>query len=163
VKKKRSTEKSDEWPQRVETFLSSPLAERASHGLSDRISIALHVDGEDFFFRRTKGQNTLQRVESLKPDVHFWVPLSTLRQLLEMAEDPDTGVAAMGVSIFEHIFTKEESKKIRFRVDTGFLGLWSKGYFSVLKAGGPEVASYLARFGFNGLSAIKEVLKKIRA
>jgi hypothetical protein len=44
----------------------------------------------------------------------------------------------------------------------GFLGLWSKGYFSVLKAGGPEVASYLKRWGFDSLSRIKDVLRKIR-
>ena len=75
---------------------------------------------------------------------------------------PETGIATLGVAIFEHIFTKDESRKIKFRVDMGFIGLWSKGYFSVLKAGGPEVASYLARFGFNGLNAIKEVLKTVR-
>ncbi len=66
----------------------------------------------------------------------------------------------MGVAIFETIFTKDEEKKIKFRVDSGFLNLWSKGYFSVLKAGGPEVASYLAKFGFDSLSRVKEVLKR---
>jgi len=158
VKKKRKT--GDDWEDRLEGFLSSPLALKASSGLSDQISIALHVEGKDFFFGREKGENTLSRVEAIKPDVHFWAPLSTLRHILTVAELPDTGIATLGVAIFEHIFTKDETKKIKFRVDTGFLGLWSKGYFSVLKAGGPEVASYLARFGFNGLGAIKEVLKK---
>ena len=160
MKKKRKEPAGDDWEKRLEVFLSSPLASRASQGLSDRICVALHVDGEDFFFRRKKGENTLSRVEEIKPDVHFWAPLGTLRHLLALAEMPNTGIATLGVAIFEHIFKKDEEKKIKFRVDTGFLGLWSKGYFSVLKAGGPEVASYLARFGFHGLSAIKEVLKK---
>lgn len=136
------------------------MAARASQGLSDQICVALHVDGEDFFIRRKKGANTLSRVEHDKPDVHFWGHMSTLRHLLGLAELPETGIATLGVAIFEHIFTKDEERKIKFRVDSGFLALWGKGYFSVLKAGGPEVASYLARFGFNGLSAIKEVLKK---
>ena len=150
------------WEKRMEAFLSSPLAVKASQGLSDRISIALHLDGETYFFRRKKGENTLTRVEDAKPDVHFWVPLSTLRHLLALAELPGTGIGTMGVAIFERIFASDESVKVKFRVDTGFLGLWSKGYFSVLKAGGPEVASYLARFGFDSLSRVKEVLRKVR-
>ncbi len=163
MKKKRKgppSEAGDDWQERLERFLSSPLAAKASQGMSDRISIALHVDGNDFFFGRKKGRNTLSRVEEEKPDVHFWVHLSTLRHLLALAEDPETGIATMGIAIFEHVFAKDESRKIKFRVDAGFLGLWSKGYFSVLKAGGPEVASYLARFGFSGLGAIKEVLAR---
>ena len=146
--------------ERLEAFLHSPTALRASSGLSDRILVALHVDGEDFFFRRKKGENTLSRVTEGKPDVHFWLHEGTLRHILALAELPSTGIATIGVAIFEHIFTKDEERKIKFRVDTGFLALWAKGYFSVLKAGGPEVASYLARSGFTGLSAIKEVLKK---
>ncbi len=150
----------NDWEERLKRFLASPLAVRASAGLSDRISIALHVDEEHFFFRRSKGVSTLSRVEEAKPDVHFWIPSNAMRHILSLAESPDTSIGVMGVTIFEHIFSRDDAKRIKFRVDTGFLGLWSKGYFSVLKAGGPEVASYLARFGFHGLNAIKEVLKK---
>ena len=152
----------DDWEARFEKFLASSLAEKASQGLSDRISIAMHVEGKTYFFRRRNGENTLSRVEDIKPDVHFWVPLSTLRHLLALAELPGTGIGTMGVAIFERIFVADEAMKVKFRVDTGFLGLWSKGYFSVLKAGGPEVASYLARFGFDSLSRVKDVLKNIR-
>jgi hypothetical protein len=161
---KRARKTAEDWESRLERFLTSPLAKKASQGLSDRICIALHVDGErHFFFGREDGKNTLGRVEPEgKPDIHFWIGLSTLRHLLALAEDPRSGIATMGIAIFEHIFSKDEAKKIRFRVDSGFLTLWSKGYFSVLKAGGPEVASYLARFGFSGLGAIKEVLRKVR-
>lgn len=162
-KRKAPGEKGDNWEERFEEFLSSPLALKASQGLSDRICIALHVEGEAYFFRRKAGENTLSRVDDAQPDVHFWVPLSTLRHLLSIAELPGTGIGTMGVAIFEQIFAKDETKKIKFRVDSGFLNLWSKGYFSVLKAGGPEVASYLAKFGFDSLSRVKEVLKKVRS
>ena len=122
----------------------------------------MHLEEQDFFFSRKNGQNALSREEEIPPDIHFWVREGTMRHLLGLAQDSQTGVGTMGIAIFEHIFTKDEERKIRFRVDAGFLGLWSKGYFSVLKAGGPEVASYLARFGYQGLNAIKEVLKTIR-
>lgn len=162
--KKKGNSQNDQksWEEQFEKFLSSPLASKASQGLSDRICIAIHIDGEAYFFRRKKGENTLSRVAGPKPDVHFWLHLSTLRHLLAVAEKPDAGIATVGIAIFEHIFSKDEEKKIKFRVDTGFLNLWSKGYFSVLKAGGPEVASYLARFGFDSLSRVKDILKNIR-
>ena len=95
-------------------------------------------------------------------DVDFWVPLSAMRQLLAEAENPDISISRMGVLVLEHLFAKDAEQKIKFRVNTGFLGLWSKGYFSVLKAGGPEVASLLARFGFNSIARIKDVLRQLR-
>jgi hypothetical protein len=143
----------------LEAFLASPLANRAGQGLSSGALVALHVDGEDFYFRRKNGVNTLGRVEVGKPDIHFWLRLAGLRYILELAELPSAGIASLGVAIFEQIFTKDEERKIKFRLDCGFFALWAKGYFSVLKAGGPEVASYLARSGFDGLSAIKKMIK----
>ncbi|MCB0331723.1 MAG: hypothetical protein KDD70_18765 [Bdellovibrionales bacterium] len=163
--RKNSGSKGEEagFEQRLNAFLSSPLASKASRGMSDRISIALHLENETFFFHKKKGINTLSRVEESRPDVHFWVPKNTARHLLALGELPGTGIGTIGVAIFERIFTADESIKIKFRVDAGFLSLWGKGYFSVLKAGGPEVASYLARFGFDSLSRVREVLKSIRS
>jgi hypothetical protein len=161
-KQEKNAENADDWQGRLERFLSSPLALKAGQGLSERACIALHVGDENFYFRRENGENTLSRAqpEGLSIDVHFWVPLSTLRHLLSLAELPETGIGTMGVAIFERMFLQDKDKKISFRVEAGFLSLWSKGYFSVLKAGGPEVASYLARFGFDSLSRVKELLKK---
>jgi hypothetical protein len=145
----------------MEEFFAGALAEKAANHLSERAVIALHVDGHHFLFRRKKGKNTLTVGEG-EADVHFWLPVGALRHLLALAELPGTGIGTMGVAVIEHLFHSDEKRKIRFRVDTGFLGLWSKGYFSVLKAGGPEVASYLGRWGFDSLSRIKDVLRKIR-
>jgi len=162
VKKKRTKGEKDQLEERMERFLGAPLALLASQGLSDGIGVALHVEGESYFFHRKKGRNTLSRVPEGDPDVHFWVSVNTMQHLMTLAELPGTGVATMGIAIFERILMGEESQRIRFRLDTGFLGLWSKGYFSVLKAGGPEVASYLARFGFDSLARVKEALQKAR-
>lgn len=85
-----------------------------------------------------------------------------MRHLLALSGLPGTGLGTMGVAVFEYLFHKEPEKKIKFRVDASFLSLWSKGYFSVLKAGGPEVASYLGRIGFHSLSKIKEALRHLR-
>lgn len=150
-----------DWQKEMNHFFHSPLAERAAAGLSERASILLHVDGKPFLFRRKKGKNTLSEAGKESADVDFWVPLSAMRHLLEKAQQPGADLGTMGVAVLEQLFAKQD-EKIKFRVNIGFLGLWSKGYFSVLKAGGPEVASSMARFGFNSLSRIKEVLRNIR-
>jgi hypothetical protein len=163
AKRKKNAGSDRDWEERFERFLNSELAEFASRSLSERACIAIHVEGESYFFHRRKGTNVLVKTEPYVPDVHFWAPLSSMRHLMDLAEHPHTGVGTLGVAIFEYLFTKDGEKKIRFRVDTGFLGLWTKGYFSVLKAGGPEVASYLGRVGFGSMTRIKDVLRNIRS
>lgn len=161
---KKEKNASGAWEQELARFLSSSLAEQAAQGLSESATVGLHVDGKSFVFRRENGKNTLARVtESAATDLEFWVPLSTLRHILARAELPQAGIGSIGVNVFEHIFLLEEERKIKFRVSAGVIGLWSRGYFSILKAGGPEVASYLARFGFHSMARIKEFLKKVRS
>jgi hypothetical protein len=85
-----------------------------------------------------------------------------MRQLLEKAQTPGTGLGSMGVAVIEALFHGDPEQKIRYQVHVGFWGLWSKGYFSVLKAGGPEVASYLGHWGLNSQSRIKDMLQRVR-
>ncbi len=145
----------------LQSFLKSHLAEEAGTHLTDGATIVIHVDGaEEFSYVRKKGENTLSLGNTSKADLRFWVPLLTMRYLLNLAAKPEVGMGAMGVAILERLFHGEDSR-IRFRVETGFIGLWSKGYFSVLKAGGPEVASYLTKRGFGSLGRLKDVLRKI--
>ncbi len=158
----KKTTETGSWEQELINFFGGPLAEKAGAFLSERALIAIHVEERHFLFRRKKGKNVISEGESSEADVHFWFPLSTLRYLLELGLLPGTGMGTMGIAVIEHLFNVEEARKIKFRVNMGFLGLWSKGYFSVLKAGGPEVASYLKRWGFDSLSRIKDVLRKIR-
>lgn len=163
AKSKKKPASASGWQTNLTDFFSTPLAEKAGSFLSERAVIAIHVDGEAFVFRRKGGKNRIDTADG-KPDadVHFWVPPSALRHLLAVAQLPGTGLGSMGVATLERLFASAPEEKIKFRVDTGFLGLWAKGYFSVLKAGGPEVASYVARKGFNSVARIKEVLKNIR-
>ena len=162
MSKRKKTTETGSWEQELKDFFVGPLAEKAGSLLSERALIAIHVEERHFLFSRKKGENTISEGESAEADVHFWVPLSTMRHLVSLAALPGTGMGTMGIAVIEHLFNVEEARKIKFKVATGFLGLWAKGYFSVLKAGGPEVASYLKRWGFDSLSRIKDVLRKIR-
>jgi len=146
----------------LKKFFESELAERAAAGMSDGSCIKLLIEGENFYFLREKKANKLITAERDNPEVTFWIPINTMRRLLSELELPGSGLASMGISIFEAIISNEEDRKIKFKVHASFLTLWAKGYFSVLKAGGPELASYLARMGFSGIAQMKEFLKKIR-
>ncbi len=151
-----------EYEPELRTFLQSALAERAASSLSKGACVALHIGAQEFFFVRGRGQNLLLPQSATSPELHFWLTEDALRHLLELAQRPEASLPGMGVSVLECIWSSDASRKIRFRVDCGFLTLWRKGYFSVLKAGGPEVASYLARWGFGSLARFREVLKNIR-
>ena len=165
--KKRSKRESTSspWESKIQEFLDLPLAQEAAKPLSDRALVALHVEGDKFFFRRKKGSNTLLKAEDVEDepvDLHFWVPSSSLEQLLELGKQKDTGMAKMGMSVIETIMTNDDARKIKFRLDSGFLTLWSKGYFSILKAGGPELARFLSKLGFDSISKIKDLVKQMR-
>ncbi len=130
--------------------------------MADGCAIHIHVDSDCYLFERRKNQNHWKLGKTTHPDFEFWVPQSTMRHLVELAQKPETGIAAFGIAVFERILRGAKEEKIHFRVYLGLLSIWSKGYFSILKLGGPEVASYLAQWGFHSVGKIKEVLKNSR-
>ena len=152
-----------DWERQLEDFFVSPLAEKAGSYLSEKARIALHINAHHtYLFERAGTCNRLRIAADPQADVHFYVPLNTMRYLLDLGAQPTSGIGTMGVAVVEHLFHADPEKKIRFHVDTGFLQLWARGYFSVLKAGGPEVASYLAEWGYGSLARLKDLLKQVR-
>ena len=150
----------------LRAFFTSALSERAGAYLHERARIGFtvaHARGhEAYVFYRRAGRNVFERCDDPAADVHFLVPRRTMRQLLAAGADPAAGIGSMGVLVIEHLFHFDPARKIRFRVATGYLSLWTRGYFSILKAGGPEVASYLARWGYGSLASLKELLHRLR-
>jgi hypothetical protein len=159
--KGKSGKSATECQTELAAFLLLPLAERAAAPLKADARILIHVEKEEFCFRREGGANHLNVASGEAGDVTFILSLSTLRQLRAVAEAPDANLASVGMFFLDKLFSAG-GDKIGFRVEQGFVSLWGKGYFSVLKAGGPEVASYLARKGFRGIGRIKEALAKVR-
>jgi hypothetical protein len=150
------------WKDSLTEFFSGKLAESAGSVLSEGASILLHVEEETFHFVRQKERNLLKRGSTPDPEFEFWIPEKTLRHLLDLAKLPETGIASLGISSLEKILRGPAEERIRFKVWAGILRIWARGYFSVLKQGGPEVASYLADWGFTNVSKLKKVLRKAR-
>lgn len=147
----------------VKDFLEGPLANKAAAGLSSSVSISLKIEEEEFSFFRENGKNRICKgTTEEKVDVHFQLSNQAMRRILDRAAVPDTGIAVLGLQIFEGILSQDEQARIRFEINASFLSLWSKGYFSVLKTGGPEVAKYLANKGLSSISSIKKLLHKLR-
>jgi len=154
--------KAEDFESRLAQFFSSSLAEKAGAILSSSAKIALHIEPHgSYLFERQDGRNSLRPKKNFKADVHFFVPINTMRYLLDLGAHPESGIGTMGVAVIEHLFHDDPRKQIRFRVDTGFWQLITKGYFSVLKAGGPEVASYLAKWGYGSLARLKSLLQQL--
>jgi hypothetical protein len=154
-------ENRENWQSSMEEFLLSPLAENAAGYLRDGACLLIHVDDKTFLYRREKGKNTFTKSAARTADAQLWLSSNTLQQMLGRAALPGTGMSAMGVAVFERIFHPVEAERIRIRLEAGVFGLWQRGYFSVLKAGGPEVASYFAKLGQGGFSRVKDWLRKI--
>lgn len=153
--------KTENWRSSMEEFLKSPLAENAASHLSNGACLLIHVDDKSFHFLREKGLSKFVEAEPRAADAQIWLSSNTLQQMLEKAALPGTGMSAMGIAVFERAFSSNESERIRIRLETGVFGLWQRGYFSVLKAGGPEVASYFGRLSQGGFSRVKDWLRKI--
>lgn len=148
--------------QELADFFRSELAARAAKGIRDGAIVEIVVDEASFYFTKKKGQGRVHKRRPGEPEVTFWVPPLTLRQVLALSGAPEASMATMGVFLFDAILSADEGRKIKFKVRASVLTLWLKGYFSVLKAGGPEVASYLAKIGFSSIGQIKEMVQKIR-
>lgn len=153
--------KRENWRSSMEEFLKSALAEKAAGHLSDGACLLIHVDDKTFLYRREKGRSTFKESSPCAADAQLWLNSNTLQQILDRAALPGTGISTMGVAVFERIFHPEEAQRIRIRLEAGVFGLWQRGYFSVLKAGGPEVASYFGRLSQGGFSRVKDWLRKI--
>ena len=143
----------------LKAFAQSSLAETAATHLQEGACLRIHTGDRIFLYRRENGGNRILETTENRADVQLWIPPESMRHLLDLGALPGTGITTMGVAVFEKIFQSESAGKINLRLEIGFLGLWRKGYFSVLKAGGPEVASYLGRLGHKGIHFLKDMLR----
>ena len=141
-------------------FLTSKVAERATSGMSNGAKIALFLDKEAFYFTREAGKNVCKTGECDDPEMSFWLTNDAAQKVFNLTIEEDASITDIGLSLFDSILSKDEKNKIRFSIHASFLRLWSKGYFSVLKTGGPEIAAYMARIGFGSLQQLKKLFMK---
>ncbi len=148
--------------QELKAFFTGPLADAAAQGLKSEACIGLRIDGEAYFFVRRGKKNQLLRRAPVDPQVEFKIPADSMRYFLDLHALPATSLSVLGLAILQSMLSQDPQRKVTVKVKSSWLTLFSLGYFSVLKAGGPEVASYMAKKGFGSIMQIKAFLQKIR-
>jgi hypothetical protein len=146
--------------ERFSAYFSRPVAQAAAASLSEgaemEFRIPLADNGEEIFaFRRQGGRNEIRSGPAAAPQVSFRVPLRAAENILaETSEE----IGEIGVHILKQLLSGDPETRVRFKIRAGFLGLWSKGYFGVVAAGGTKFASFLASKGLTGIGALKDAL-----
>ena len=155
---------------RFAAYLNRPVALAAAKSLKNGAAIELKIlvsgaeqapEVERLMFYRESGENRVADAHSLDvpgdPQLRFSIPQAAAEELLT---HPSDELGATGVQILKLILSHETDKKIGFKIEAGFLSLWSKGYFGVLTEGGKDFWAFLASKGLNGMEAVQAVLKK---
>lgn len=151
---------------RFESYFSKPVAEEAARSLSKGSEIEFQITSADsakeiFTFQRQDKKNHIKAGPASSPQIRFILTCDAADQILEFKSD---NVGEIGIHILKIFFSESPSDKkpMRFEIESGFLGLLSKGYLGVLAQGGAAFAGFLASKGLGGMSAIKAALAKSR-
>jgi hypothetical protein len=145
--------------ERFQEYFRKEAAVQAAGSLGNGVEIEIQVDGETFYFTKEKGQNQVKPGSAPDPEILFNLTPAAAEQILA---DPAEDVGTIGVNIAKLVVSTDARKRVGVKFKAGFLRLWSKGYFGVLKAGGTQFASYLASRGLSGIDAIKSMLGKLK-
>jgi len=141
-------------------FLGAP-AQKAAASLSDGVEIEFQVEGQPsaITFTRKNGKNLMLPAPARSPQLRFQMNSLAAEQIVTY---PSEDLGEIGIHILKMVMRPETKTepKVRMEICAGFLTLFSKGYFGVLKNGGSAFASFLASKGLNGIGAIKAALSK---
>lgn len=149
-------------------YFSRPIAQEAARPLSNGIEIELRIfessgtaesDYQVMFFTKESGKNTVNAGPAREPQVVFTLTRAAADAVLA---DSGQDIGTIGIGIAKLIVSTDPGKKVSVSLRTGFMNLFSKGYFGVIAAGGAHFAAYLASKGLTGMSALKETIHKMR-
>lgn len=150
---------------RFHVYFQREVAQEAADPLSPSAEIEFHIENsegkvlESFSFNRKGGVNNLLPQKAEDPQIIF---VMTPRAAEEILSDPAQDVGTIGVNIIKLILSSDANRRVAIKLKSGFMTLFTKGYFGVLTKGGSAVFSYMASKGFGGMSAIKNAVKKMR-
>ncbi|HUP56653.1 MAG TPA: hypothetical protein VM598_04315 [Bdellovibrionota bacterium] len=146
--------------ERFSTYFAREVAERAARPLSDGVEIELKIGDERLTFTRNGGRNEVRDGAARDPQVVFSLTPKAADAILD---DPAAEIGTIGVNIGKLIVSSDPGIKVGLQLKAGLMSLWNKGYFGVIGAGGAQFAGFLASKGLNGIGAIKEAVKKMKA
>lgn len=160
--------KGPESPDYLESFrayFDRPVAQDAARPLSNGIEIELRIresSGSEqlvLTFTKESAKNIVKQGAARDPQVVFTLTPAAADTILA---DSGQDIGTIGVGIAKLIVSTDPERKVAVSLRTGFMNLFSKGYFGVIAAGGAHFAAYLASKGLSGMGAIKDTIQKMR-
>jgi hypothetical protein len=148
------------YTERFSQYFDREVAQKAAKSISNGAEMEFHVGEEVFSFTKQGGANKIRAGKAGDPQLIFTLTPGAADAILA---DPSEDIGSIGVHIAKLVCAHQPDQKISMQFKAGFLSLFSKGYFGVLSTGGSQLASFLASKGLSGMSAIKDVLKKMKA
>lgn len=151
--------------QRFTVFFARELALQAASPLAEGVEMGFRVQAsngevlEEFCFKRQAGTNSIIAGPGATPQVIFTLTPQAAEEILN---DPSEDIGAIGVNIAKLIASTDADKRISVKLKSGFMELFTKGYFGVIAKGGQQFASHLAAMGLNGITAIRNTIKGMK-
>jgi hypothetical protein len=142
--------------ERFGRFFDREVAQKAAKSMSNGAEIQFHVGDEVFTFTRVAGKNAVVPSSAKKPQIIFTLSPKAAEGILDYSSED---IGEIGIHIAKMVVSKDPDTRVAVQFKSGFLGLFTQGYFGVLTAGGAGLASFLASHGLNGISGIKRLLK----
>ena len=140
------------------------MAAKAARSLADGARIAFRVvkpDGseiESFVFTKASGLNRIEDAGG-PSEVSFELTEGAAEAILSETSDD---IGKIGVEIAKLVVSQSPERRVRARLEAGFLTLMRKGYVGVVTAGGTAFAAFLASRGLKGVGGIKSAIAKLR-
>jgi hypothetical protein len=159
------TSNSESFAQRFSAYFQREVAQRAAKSISNGAEMEFRVQGSDpskaqiFTFTKSGGTNRVLSGAARDPQLVFVMTPGAAESILS---HPSEDIGSIGVHIAKLIVSSDPELKVSVQLKAGFLGLFSKGYFGVMTAGGSAFTSFLASRGLGGMDAIKAAFKKLR-
>src|SRR6185437_8787168 len=143
--------------ERFSSYFNREAARLAAKSISNGSEMEFRVGKEVFTFTKKAGSNTVLPGPATDPQLVFTMSEQAAVAILN---DPSEEIGEIGVHIAKLVVSRDPEKRVSVQFKSGFLALFTRGYFGVLKAGGAQFASFLASQGLNGITALKSFLGK---
>lgn len=151
---------------RLEDYFSRPVALRAGEPLGKKAQIELAIQSHEastpmrYVFSREGNRNRIvPKTVNHQPDLTFGLSPQALDRILD---DPSEDIGQIGVNIAKLIFSSNDDEKVSMQLHSGVLTLLKNGYFGVITSGGKSFSAFLAQRGFNGISAIRSAIGRLK-
>src|SRR5690606_10219001 len=118
---------------KFQEYFQRPAARKAAAPLGAGAQVHFTVESETFYFEKESAEARVSPGAAPSPQVLMEMGTAGAEKILSY---PSEDVGQIGVHIARLILSSQPEEKVRLKLNTGFIGLFQKGYLGLLKTGG---------------------------